>query len=303
MVCRLDFFRSACKVVPCKVNMNYELIDSGDGRRLERFGKYILDRPDPEVLWKKALPETEWQKADAFFKDRWDNKNVPERWQMEHEGIKFWAKLAPFKHTGVFPEQISQWDWLNKRISEAWQDKTPVSESANKNTNVLNLFAYTGIASLFAAKAGAKVTHVDASKPAITWANENRDLNSMQDAPIRWIVDDVIKFTEREAIRRVKYDAIIMDPPVYGHAPNGQPWDFNKDFPKLLENCQKILSDKPLFVLVNAYAVSSSSITLANTLQGILGHLGGVLENGELTLKETSAGRLLSTGIWARWSK
>jgi len=272
--------------------MNYELIDSGDGRRLERFGKYILDRPNPEVLWKKTLPETEWQKANAFFKDRWDNKNVPEKWQMEHEGIKFWAKLAPFKHTGVFPEQISQWEYIFEKVKDKRQE-----------VKVLNLFAYTGIASLFAAKAGAKVTHVDASKPAITWANENRDLNGMQDAPIRWIVDDAIKFTEREDIRRVKYDVIIMDPPVYGHAPNGQPWDFNKDFPKLLENCKRILSDKPLFILVNAYAVSSSSITLANTLQGYFGSLGGSIENGELTLKETSAGRLLSTGIWAKWYK
>src|SRR3990167_2910177 len=272
--------------------MNYELIDSGDGRRLERFGKYILDRPNPEVLWKKTLPETEWQKANAFFKDRWDNKNVPEKWQMEHEGIKFWAKLAPFKHTGVFPEQISQWEYIFEKVKDKRQE-----------VKVLNLFAYTGIASLFAAKAGAKVTHVDASKPPITWANENRDLNGMQDAPIRWIVDDAIKFTEREDIRRVKYDVIIMDPPVYGHAPNGQPWDFNKDFPKLLENCKRILSDKPLFILVNAYAVSSSSITLANTLQGYFGSLGGSIENGELTLKETSAGRLLSTGIWAKWYK
>lgn len=271
--------------------MNYELIDSGDGRRLEKFGDYLLDRPDPEVLWKKALPEVEWQKANAFFKDRWVNKNVPEKWPMEHSGIKFWAKLAPFKHTGVFPEQSKQWEYINDSVK------------AVKSINLLNLFAYTGIASLFAAKAGAKVTHVDASKPAITWANENRDLNGLQDAPIRWIVDDAIKFTQREAKRGVKYDAIIMDPPVYGHAPNGEPWDFNKDFPRLLENCKKILSDSPLFVLVNAYAVSSSSITLANTLQGYFGRLGGNIENGELTLKETSAGRLLSTGIWAKWSK
>jgi 23S rRNA (cytosine1962-C5)-methyltransferase len=279
--------------------MNYELIDSGNGRRLERFGDYILDRPDPEVLWKKTLSETEWQKSNAVFKDRWINKDVPEKWQMEHQGIKFWAKLAPFKHTGVFPEQSGQWEFINLQISKS----TNSVASRDKQINVLNLFAYTGIASLFAAKAGAKVTHVDASKPAITWANENRDLNGMQDAPIRWIVDDAIKFTEREAKRGVKYDAIIMDPPVYGHAPNGTPWDFNKDFGRLLENCRKILSDNPFFVLVNAYAVSSSSITLANTLQGFFGNSGGTIENGELTLKETSAGRLLSTGIWAKWSE
>jgi 23S rRNA (cytosine1962-C5)-methyltransferase len=280
--------------------MNYELIDSGNGRRLERFGEYVLDRPDPEVLWQKTLPEAEWGKADAIFRESWINKsNVPERWEMEENGIKFWAKLAPFKHTGVFPEQAGQWEYVNKQISKSTNDANRIG----RQINILNLFAYTGIASLFAAKAGAKVTHLDASRPAITWANENRDLNGMQDDPIRWIVDDAIKFTEREVKRGVKYDAIIMDPPVYGHGPAGEIWDFNKDFAKLLENCSKIISDNPLFVLVNAYAISSSSTTLANTLQGYFGKFGGNIENGELTLKETSAGRLLSTGIWARWSR
>jgi len=272
--------------------MNYKLIDSGDGRRLEQFGDYILDRPDPEVLWKKDLPESEWQRASAVFRDRWIQKVfIPDKWVLNHNDIKFYAKLAPFKHTGIFPEQSSQWEYVFKTIQQ----------SNNSTINVLNLFAYTGIASIFAAKAGAKVTHVDASKPAITWANENRDLND-PNLPIRWIVDDAIKFTDREIKRGNKYDAIIMDPPVYGHAPNGEPWDFNKDFPKLLENCRKILGTKPLFVLVNAYAISSSSITLANTLQGAFGELKGTVENGELTLKEESAGRLLSTGIWAKWS-
>ncbi|HKC04403.1 MAG TPA: class I SAM-dependent methyltransferase [Patescibacteria group bacterium] len=271
--------------------MNYELIDSGEGRRLERFGEYVLDRPDPEVLWKKTLTDTEWDGANAKFENGWKNKDVPEKWEMNHEGIKFWAKLTPFKHTGVFPEQSVQWDYIYEKV-----------KGEGREVNVLNLFAYTGIASLFAAKAGAKVTHVDASKPAITWANENRELNGMQDSPIRWIIDDALKFTEREVKRGVKYDAIIMDPPVYGHAPNGDTWDFGKDFPKLLELCKKVLNPEPLFVLVNAYAISSSSITLANTLQGVFGELSGGIENGELTLKETSGGRLLSTGIWAKWS-
>lgn len=273
--------------------MNYELIDSGEGRRLERFGNYVLDRPDPQIIWNKNLGIDKWQEANAKFTDKWINKDVPEKWEMTHEGIKFWCKLAPFKHTGVFPEQAGQWEYINKQITQ----------SSKLQINVLNLFAYTGIASLFAAKAGAKVTHVDASRPAITWANENRDLNGMQTSPIRWIVDDALKFTEREVKRGVRYDAIIMDPPVYGHAPNGDPWDFNKDFPRLLENCKKIISDRPLFVLVNTYAISSSSITLSNTLQGNFSDLGGIIENGELTLKETSGGRLLSTGIWAKWSK
>ena len=273
--------------------MNYELLDSGDGRRLEKYGDYILDRPDPEVLWKKTFSEDEWVNADAVFNDRWiQNVSIPDKWVINHNDIKFYARLTPFKHTGIFPEQSVQWDYIFEKIKDA-----------KREINVLNLFAYTGIATLFAAKAGAKVTHVDASKPAVTWANENRELNGMQDLPIRWIVDDVLKFTEREIKRGVKYDVILMDPPAYGHSPTGASWDFSRDFPKLLENCKQLLSDNPLFVQVNAYAISSSSITLVNTLQGYFGELGGNVENGELTLKEKSAGRLLSTGIWARWSK
>ncbi len=279
--------------------MNYELIDSGEGRRLERFGDYVLDRPDPQIIWKKNLEDSDWKKADAYYKriteDKGEwmvNTKVPEKWEMEHEGVKFLVKLTPFKHTGVFPEQSVQWDLIEKKIKE----------STKKNLNVLNLFGYTGIASLFAAKAGASVTHVDASRPAVTWANENRALND-ENWPIRWIIDDAIKFTAREIKRGTKYDAIIMDPPVYGHGPTGEVWDFNRDFPTLLENCKQILSDNPLFVLVNAYAISSSSITLANTLNDYFGSLGGSIENGELILKETSGERLLSTGIWARWSK
>lgn len=272
--------------------MNYELIDSGYGRRLEKFGDYVLDRPDPEVLWKKSLSESDWEKAGARFDSKWiQNIPIPDKWVINHNDIKFLARLTPFKHTGIFPEQSVQWDYIYKKI-----------KSQKREIKVLNLFAYTGIATLFAAKAGAKVTHVDASRPAVTWANENRELNGMQDAPIRWIVDDVLKFTEREVKRGNKYDVILMDPPVYGHGPTGTPWDFNRDFAKLLENCRNIISDNPLFVQVNAYAISSSSLTLANTLQGFFGDIGGSVENGELTLKETSAGRLLSTGIWARWS-
>lgn len=272
--------------------MNYELIDSGYGRRLEKFGDYVLDRPDPEVLWKKSLSESDWEKAGARFDSKWiQNIPIPDKWVINHNDIKFLARLTPFKHTGIFPEQSVQWDYIYKKI-----------KSQKREIKVLNLFAYTGIATLFAAKAGAKVTHVDASRPAVTWANENRELNGMQDAPVRWIVDDVLKFTEREVKRGNKYDVILMDPPVYGHGPTGTPWDFNRDFAKLLENCRNIISDKPLFVQVNAYAISSSSVTLANTLQGFFGDIGGSVENGELTLKETSAGRLLSTGIWARWS-
>lgn len=272
--------------------IDYELIDSGEGRRLERFGKYLLNRPDPEALWKKSLSETEWEKADAKFEKKWVNKNVSEKWQIELDNLKFWLKLSPFKHVGIFPEQEWEWKYIFDKL-----------KGEEKEVKVLNLFAYTGAATIFAASAGARVTHVDASRPAITWANENRDLNGLSNAPIRWIIDDAIDFTEREIKRGNKYDAIIMDPPVYGHGPTGKPWDFGRDFPKLLENCKKLLSDKPFFVLINAYAISTSPTTLQNTLRDYFGNLGGKIDGGELTLNESSAGRMLSTGIWARWSK
>lgn len=277
--------------------MDYELIDSGAGRRLEKYGAYLLDRPDPQIIWNKSLPETEWGAADAFFqktsKDKgiWIKKNkIPEKWQMEHLDTKFLVKLTPFKHTGVFPEQASQWEYIYNTIN-----------NLKEGIKVLNLFAYTGIASIFAAKAGAEVTHVDASRPAITWANENRQINDPA-LPIRWIIDDALKFSQREIKRKNKYDIIIMDPPVYGHGPAGETWDFNKDFPKLLVNCRELLSDKPIFILVNAYAISASSIALANSLSDFVGDIGGKIENGELLLREEGNKRSLSTGIWARWS-
>jgi len=267
---------------------DYELIDSGAGRRLERYGKYILDRPDSQAIWMKKANEKIWEKSDAVFNGKWELKSeIPDKWLMKYQDIAFWAKLTPFKHTGVFPEQILNWDFIKKNIS------SPV--------NVLNLFGYTGVASLVAAKAGAKVTHVDASRPAITWLKENEEASGLKGS-IRVIADDVLKFTEREITRENKYDGIIMDPPVYGHDPEGKVWDFNKDFPRLMENCSKLLSDNPIFVIVNAYAVSSSSLMLENLMNDYFSDIGGGLEVGELALKESTAGRLLSTGIFARWS-
>jgi 23S rRNA (cytosine1962-C5)-methyltransferase len=273
----------------------YELLDTGEGRRLERFGEYILDRPDPQIIWKKSLENSAWEKADAVFertggdKGIWTKKvNIPEKWLVEALNLSFWVKLSPFKHTGLFPEQYVQWKYISEKI-----------KSSGRKINLLNLFAYTGAASLVAADAGATVTHLDASKPAVNWANENRDVNKMSEAPVRWIIDDGLKFTEREMKRGVKYDAIIMDPPVYGHGPKGEPWDFNQDFPKLLENCSKLLSEEPLFVLTNAYAVSTSSETLLNTFLDYFPK--GKISSGELGIKEKSGGRILSTGIWAKW--
>lgn len=278
---------------------DYELIDSGSGQKLERYGQYILVRPDPQAIWKPALPQDAWQRAHAVFrktapeKGVWETRgNMPAQWVMSCSGLKFYCKLTPFKHTGVFPEQSVQWDWIEQKV-----------RAENRALNILNLFAYTGIATLIAARVGAKVTHVDASYQAITWAKENQKLANLSDNPIRWIVDDAIKFCKREQRRGVKYDGIVMDPPVFGHGPKGERWDFNKSFPQLLEICANLLSEKFVFFLVNAYAVSASALMLKNCLQDTLKNLPGTIEEGELAIKETSSKRLLSTGIFATYSK
>lgn len=277
----------------------YELLDTGHGMRLERFGKYTLIRPDPQFIWKPHLDQSIWEKANAVYertsgeKGNWIKKtDIPEKWIMKYNEISFYCKLTPFKHTGVFPEQQVHWRWITEKIIQA---KRPV--------NILNLFAYTGISSLVAAKAGAKVTHIDASYPTIGWGKENQKLSGLDDKPMRWILDDVLKFTDREVRREVKYDGIIMDPPVYGHGPDNEKWDFNLSFPQLMETCKKILSDDPIFILASAYAISSSSIMLENVFNDYVKDLGGTVESGEMAIKENDTKRLASTGMFARWSK
>jgi 23S rRNA (cytosine1962-C5)-methyltransferase len=271
---------------------DYELLDSGNNQRLERFGKYVISKPDPQAIWETSLSQTEWDKADAKFLEKdWSPNNLPQKWPLEYINIKFYAKLTPFKHTGVFPEQVLNWEYMENKI-----------QNAKKQISVLNLFGYTGIASLVCAANGAKVTHLDGSKPAITWARENQTLSGLLDKPIRWILDDAVEFTAREARRGNIYDAIVMDPPVYGHGPSGEIWDFNKSFPQLLANCKKILNPSPVFVIINAYAISSSSLMLANTMEDYLGLVKEKIEYGELVLKEKNRDRLLSTGIFARYS-
>lgn len=272
---------------------DYELLDTGDGHRLERFGPYTLVRPDPQIIWRPKLAKTEWLKADAVFakeKEQWQNRNkVPHKWLMHYQDLSFYAELTPFKHTGVFPEQLLQWNWMREKL------KSP-------NAKVLNLFGYTGIASLVCASEGAAVTHVDASRPTIAWARENQKASKLENKPIRWILDDAGKYVEREIKRGVRYDAIIMDPPIYGHGPNGEKWNFHTSFPRLLDLCKKILTEKPLFVMINAYAISASSLMLENILQDFAKGLGGEIEVGELALEEKGSKRLLSTGIFGRWS-
>ncbi|MBU6447632.1 class I SAM-dependent methyltransferase [Patescibacteria group bacterium] len=295
----------------------YELLDSGNGERLERFGDFILRRPDPGVLWKPALGEAEWNKADAIYrrggeaadesatediKGKWQIKNpqLPEKWQMEYaipgysghganENLKFYAKLTPFKHTGVFPEQAANWDFMSGKILCAVK--------AGRVPQVLNLFGYTGVASVLAAKLGAQVTHVDASKPSLSWAKENMLLSGLPDDAIRWILDDALKFAKRELKRGKKYDAIIMDPPAFGRGSKGEVWKFSEGLPELLDVAAQLLSDDFLFLIVNAYAVSVSALTLNNMLADFGGQRQ--IDYGELVLKQGS-GRLLSTGLFAR---
>ncbi len=271
----------------------YELLDSGDGRRLERFGGYTLVRPDPQTIWLPHLSESSWESAHAVFESRdgqresWYAHGMPDSWTVTYKELKLNLRLSPFKHTGVFPEQTVQWEWIDKKINEAGRD-----------VQLLNLFAYTGVSTLVAAHAGAHVTHVDASKPTIAWAKDNQAASGLENKPIRWMLDDALKFAAREVRRNKKYDAVIMDPPAYGHGPDGEPWDFMEDFPSLIETCRLLLSDEPLFVLVNAYAVSASSIMLENVLKDVQEDHGGTVEAGELVIPQKGSERLLSTGIY-----
>lgn len=287
------------KIISTSGWSDYYLLDSGNGQKLECFGKYTLVRPDPQAIWQPNLPQKEWDKADAVFKritqDRgtWIKKNaLPDKWEMTWNNIRFWSKLTPFKHTGIFPEQVSQWELMQSAIQNANNQK-------QSSLNILNLFAYTGLATLACAAAGTKVTHVDASKPSITWAKENQHLSNLQDKPIRWIVDDAFKFVQRELKRGNKYDGVIMDPPIYGHGPTGEIWKFNDHFPLLLKTCTQLLSDTPLFIVINAYAISASSLMLENVLKDFI--KTGVIESGELAIEEKNGKRQLSTGIFTTW--
>jgi len=279
---------------------DYSLLDSGDGYRLEQFGKFRLSRPDPQAIWSRKLPESEWRKSEAAFlkdkkeKEYWQKKQTPTKWIMRYKDISFYAKLTPFKHTGIFPEQHLQWDWMEDKIRNSSQLKS------GQKPKILNLFAYTGISSLIAAKNNCEVTHVDASSPSIAWARENQTLSKLSNKPIRWIKEDVLKYCQRELKRGHRYDAIIMDPPIYGHGPHSEVWDFYKSFPILLALCRGLLTKKPIFIIINAYAISASSLMLENMLADSTQGINGTIESGELCLEEKNSSRLLSTGIFSR---
>ena len=279
----------------------YELLDSGEGEKLERFGKFVLSRPDPQALWNKHLPNTEWEKADAVFvhsgaKAGWKKKpNVPEKWKIEFGGLSFFIKPTAFKHTGLFPEQGPNWQWIISNIKSA-------KANLNRPISVLNLFGYTGGATLAALSAGAEVAHIDGSKSAITWAKENATLSGLAEKPVRWILDDAREFVKREIRRGVHYDGIVMDPPAFGHGPKKELWKIEDDFLGFMKLCQEVLSDTPIFFLINGYSAGYSAIAYENNLSPLKEKFGGEIEKGELAIEESGSGRLLPAGIFARWS-
>ena len=279
---------------------DYELLDSGSGLKLERFGAYRLIRPEAEAVWQPALPESEWRAADALYKPapeenggHWEyRKKLPARWKLSYGALSFWVQTSASRHLGVFPEQSCQWDWAEKVIRL----------SGNK-PRVLNLFGYTGMASLSAAAAGAQVTHLDASRKVISWARENQTLSGLDSTPIRWILDDALKFVQREKRRGNFYDAIILDPPKFGRGPKGEVWDFYKLLPDLLTACRAILVSDPLFIQLTAYAVKASAATMFNAISEMAATFKGQTTAGEIGLLESSAKRFLSTAIFARWCR
>ena len=310
---------------------DYELLDSGDGQKLERFGEYIFVRPEVQALWRKSLPAARWEAAHAFFQPTGEEsgghwvfrKKVAEKWEMGYAldltpgpfaknpcgapirrgGLRFYVMTTPGRHLGVFPEGAAHWDWIGGLIHHRVhrEHREDEKNSVNSVVNVLNLFGYTGLATLAAAAAGAKVTHVDASKKAVAWARENAALSGLQEQPIRWLVDDALKFVQREARRGVKYDGILLDPPKFGRGPKGEVWEVYKSLPMLLQACRAVLSDQPLFVIVTVYAVKASAVHLYYALEEMMKGFWGELDCGELVTQEKSGGRLLSQAVYARW--
>lgn len=288
---------------------DYALLDSGDGDKLERFGPYIFSRPEPQAIWKKNLSSKVWNNTSGKFISssstdndqivgKWSlEKNLPDKWEINFENLKFFATPTPFRHLGFFPDQSPHWLWAAEKIKlhqQLFSKKTPLK--------ILNLFGYSGVASLHAAANGATVTHIDASKKAINFAFENRNLSSFENLPIKFITEDAVKFVQREIRRNNKYDAIILDPPKYGRGPNGEKWELFKDLPFLLNLIPQILSKKPLFIILNSYAIRASYLSLHYALKDVMQGFTGSVQSGELCITEEQKNpRQISTAIFARW--
>jgi 23S rRNA (cytosine1962-C5)-methyltransferase len=279
--------------------VDYALIDSGGGRKLERFGPWTVTRPEPQCLWRPRLPPEAWREAAAVFEPadedeagRWRlDAAVPASWPMRWRDVVFHARLTAFRHLAVFPEQAANWVWLADRV-----------RAAPTSLRILNLFGYTGVASLVCAAAGAAVTHVDASKKAVAWARENAALSGLADAPVRWICEDARKYVQREIRRGTRYDGIILDPPKYGRGPGGEVWRLYDDLPALAAGCAALLGDGASFLLLNAYSERISGLALAGLLGQVLADRGGRIDWGELALMEQGGDRGVGLSFFARWT-
>lgn len=282
---------------------DYEVIDTSSGEKLERWGDYILLRPDPQVIWNTERKNPLYRKLNGHYHrsskggGEWEFFNLPNEWSINYGDLTFNLKPFSFKHTGLFPEQAANWDWFSSIIKKA------KIENPDREIKVLNLFAYTGGATCAAAKAGANVTHVDASKGMVTWAKENAISSGLKDAPIRWLVDDCVKFVEREIRRGNKYDAIIMDPPSYGRGPKGEIWKIEDAVFPLINICSDILKDEPLFFLINSYTTGLQPAVLSYMLNTVLvSRYGGKVEADEIGLPVSSNGLVLPCGASGRYT-
>ncbi|MBW8780694.1 MAG: class I SAM-dependent methyltransferase [Verrucomicrobia bacterium] len=280
---------------------DYQLLDCGDGMKQERWGEYVLVRPDPQIIWPKHSGP-EWKAWDGYYHrsekggGSWDyRKKLPDSWNIRYQSLGLTFRIHPtsFKHTGLFPEQAVNWEWFSAKIKAA--------RAAGREVNVLNLFGYTGAATCAAAKAGASVTHVDAAEGMVKWCRENAALSGLADAPVRYLVDDCLKFVRRELKRGKRYDAIIMDPPTYGRGSTGEMWKLEDHLWTLLRECREILTEKPLFLLINAYTARLSPTVVVNLLTELMHGRGGSLIGGEVGLPVKADGKVLPCGIYGRW--
>ena len=278
---------------------DYELLDSGEGRALEKLGPYTLIRPEPQAIWSCGLPKKVWDTADAVMVSTggehggyWEFvREINQPWLVDYKGLKCEIRLSKSRHIGVFPEQATHWDWIESQV-----------KSANRPLRVINLFGYTGMATAAAARAGAEVTHVDASKHAVAWASRNMELSGLVKAPVRWLVEDARKYLKREAKRKSFYDGIILDPPKFGRGPSGHVWDYMEDIAGLLKQCRQVLTKQPKFICLTSYAIQASALVPLQALQEVMRDFGGQMAGGELVTVDTSHGHILSHSLFSRWS-
>jgi 23S rRNA (cytosine1962-C5)-methyltransferase len=278
---------------------DYALLDSGNGEALEKFGPYTLIRDEPQAIWRKTLDKKAWADADAFMVSTpgehggyWEyNRQIKQPWVIDYKGLKCEIRLTKSRHIGVFPEQANHWDWIEDQI-----------RSAGRPLRVINLFGYTGMATAAAARAGAEVTHVDASKHAVSWASRNLDLSGLGKASVRWLVEDARKYLQREAKRKSYYDGVILDPPKFGRGPSGKVWDYFNDISDLLSLVRKVLSAKPKFICLTSYAIQASALIPHQALHETVRGLGGQIDSGEVISVDRSQGHILSHALYSRWS-